>query len=106
MIFPKVAQMHDISPPTELVKPKAKKRRRKAIFSTRKQRLASRMRQEMQRFDSLRGTIKTLEFSPERSGQRVEGCEALDICELEGTRGGTPGIKISQHLSRICETQV
>jgi len=45
------------------VKPKAK-RRRKAIFSSRKQIIASRMRQQKQQYASLNGTVKTLEFSP------------------------------------------
>jgi len=59
----------------ELVKPKPK-RRRKPVFSSRKQIRASRMRQQKQQYDSLNSTVKALEFSPDAHGQGLVQGEA------------------------------
>ncbi len=100
------------SSPIELEKPKPK-RRRKAVFSSRKQIRASRMRQEKQKYDSLKSTVKALEFSPDRtrSRSRIRRSQ-IDSIEAIGRKGaevGTirrAGIPKSHDLSRISETQV
>ncbi len=100
------------SSPLDLVKPKPKKRR-KAVFSSRKQIRASRMRQEKQNYDSLKSTVKALEFSPDRtrSRSRIRRSQ-IDSIEAIGRKGaevGTirrAGIPKSHDLSRISETQV
>ena len=96
----------------ELVKPKAK-RRRKALFTTRKQRRASRMRQQKQEYDSLNNTMKALEFSPDRtrSRTRIRRSEALSVEDTARKGGGvrtTRGVEFpkAHDLSRISETQV
>jgi len=97
---------------TELVKPKAK-RRRKALFSSRKQIIASRMRQQKQRYDSLNSTVKALEFSPDRTRSRSRIQTSQTYCgediDSKGVGVGTTTqveLPISRDLSRICETQV
>lgn len=103
--------MHAGSPPIVLVKPKARKRRRKALFSTRKQRLAARMRQEKQRYENLTSTVKTLEFSPERGGLcgptiRIDRSEDIDNRTFGRAKTRESHLPSLPHLSRICETQV
>ena len=100
------------SSPIELEKPKPK-RRRKAVFSSRKQIRASRMRQEKQKYDSLNSTVKALDFSPDRPRprsriRRSPNKSGEDIAR-KGAGGGTirpAEIPKSHELSRICETQV
>ena len=100
------------SSPIELVKPKPK-RRRKAIFSSRKQIAASRMRQQKQRYDSLNNTVKALEFTTDRPRSRSrkrtsQSHGAQDIATKGAGVGTTKEVEfpISHDLSRICETQV
>ena len=96
----------------ELVKPKPK-RRRKALFSSRKQIRASRMRQQKQQYESLNSTVKALEFSPERTRsrsriRRSQNKSGEDIGR-QGAGVGTTRegeFSKSQGLSKICETQV
>ena len=98
--------------PIELAKPKGK-RRRKALFSSRKQIIASRMRQEKQRYDSLNSTVKALEFSPDRTRLRSRIRSSPNKSGEKIARKGA-GVRttrqvefpISHDLSRICETQV
>ena len=100
------------SSPIELVKPKAK-RRRKAVFSSRKQLVASRMRQQKQRYDNLNNTVKALEVSPERTRSRSRIQTSHTYCGEDIASKG-PGVgktrqveyPISHDPSRICETQV
>ena len=98
--------------PVELVKPKAKKRR-KALFTTRKQRRASRMRQKKKEYDSLNITVKALEFSPDRTRSRTRirksQIDNIEDIDRKGAEVGTirpAGIPKSHDLSRISETQV
>ena len=98
------------SSPIELVKPKAK-RRRKAVFSSMKQIIASRMRQQKQRYASLNDTVKALEFSPDhtRSRSRITTSQTYrgeNIASREARVGTTRQVEvqISHDLSRICET--
>ena len=100
------------SSPIELVKPKAK-RRRKAVFSNRKQITASRMRQQKQRYDSLNSTVKALEFSLDRTRsrsriRRSQTYSGENIARKGAGVGTTRQVEfpISHDLSRICETQV
>jgi hypothetical protein len=100
------------SSPIELVKPKAK-RRRKALFSSRKQIIALRMRQEKQRYDSLNNIVKALEFSPNRTRSRTRIRRSQNYIGEDIARKGV-GVGTarevefpkSHDLSRICETQV
>ncbi len=96
----------------ELEKPKPK-RRRKAVFSSRKQIRASRMRQEKQKYDSLNSTVKALEFTPDRTRSRsrkrtTQSHGAQDIARKGAGVGTTREVEFpnSHDLSRICETQV
>ena len=98
--------------PLELVKPKAK-RRKKELFSNRKQIIASRMRQQKQKYDSLNNTVKALEFSPDRtrSKSRIRRSQihsGEDIARKGAGVGTTREEEFpkSHDLSRICETQV
>ncbi len=100
------------SSPLELAKPKPKKRR-KAVFSSRKQIRASRMRQEKQKYDSLNSTVKALKFSPDRtrSRSRIRKSQIDNIEDIarKGAGVGTirpAGIPKAHELSRISETQV
>ena len=100
------------SSPLELVKPKPK-RRRKAVFSSRKQIRASRMRQEKQKYDSLNSTVKALEFSPDRPRprsriRRSPNNSGEDIARKGAGVGTTRQVEFpkSQDLSKICETRV
>ena len=99
-------------PQLELVKPKAK-RRRKALFTTRKQRRASRMRQQKQEYDSLNSTVKALDFSPDRTRSRTRIRRSQSVSVENTDRKGarvrtTKGVELpkSHDLSRISETQV
>ena len=98
--------------PVELVKPKPK-RRRKAVFSSRKQIRASRMRQEKQKYDSLKSTVKALEFSPDRTRSRcrirrghIDSVKDIDSKGAEVGLIGPSEITKSHDLSTISETQV
>ena len=98
------------SSPVEIAKPKPK-RRRKALFSSRKQIRASRMRQQKQQYDSLNSTVKALEFSPDRTRsisrtRRSQNKSVEDIARKGAGVGTTRQVEISHDLSRICETQV
>ena len=100
------------SSPIELVKPKPK-RRRKAVFSSRKQIAASRMRQQKQRYDSSNNTVKALEFTQDRTRSRsrkrtTQTYGAEDIATKGARVGTTRQVEFpnSHDLSRICETQV
>ena len=100
------------SSPIELEKPKPK-RRRKAVFSSRKQIRASRMRHEKQKYDSLNNTVKALEFSPDRPRPRSRIRRSLnkrgkDIATKGGGVRPTRQVEFpkSQDLSKICETQL
>jgi hypothetical protein len=96
----------------ELVKPKPK-RRKKPVFSSRKQIRASRMRQQKQQYDSLNSTVKALEFSPDRTRSRTrlrrsQTQSGEDIARKGAGVGTTKQGEYpkSHALSRICETQV
>ena len=100
------------SSPVELVKPKAK-RRKKALFSTRKQIRASRMRQPKQPYDNLNNTVKALEFFPYRTRsrsrtRRSQTQSGEDIARKGVGVGTTKQVEFpkSHDLSRICETLV
>ena len=100
------------SSPIELVKPKPK-RRRKAVFSSRKQIAASRMRQQKQRYDSLNNTVKALEFTQDRTRstsrkRTTQTYGAEDIAPKGAGVGSRRQVEFpnSHDLSIICETQV
>jgi len=71
------------------VKPKPK-RRRKHVFSSRKQIRASRMRQQKQQYVSLNNTVKALEFSPycTRSRTRIRRSQTYSGGDIARKRVG------------------
>ena len=96
----------------EFPKPKPK-RRKKPVFSSRKQIRASRMRQQKQPYDSLNNTVKALEFSPDRtrtrSRTRTSHTDSVEDIARKGAGVRTKNqveFPKTHNLSRISETQV